>query len=186
MLAACAAAMLVSACAGERIAATTASASNGEVHGGYILATGDSLRVNVFDEASLTGDYEIGLDGNLSLPLIEMIPATGRTADAVAAIIADRLQRGGYVLTPKVSVEVTKHRPFYILGEVKTPGKYPYDGSMTLSQAVAMAGGYTPRANKRSIILQRQDWPESRRIRLDGSTLRITPGDTITIQESFF
>lgn len=178
--------MLVSACAGSKLPATTASAVNRDMQQGYTLSAGDSVRVNVFDEASLTGEYEIGLDGNLSLPLIETIPADGRTSDTIAAAIADRLQQGGYVLTPKVSVEIIKHRPFYILGEVKTPGKYPYDGNMTLAQAVAMAGGYTPRANKRSVLLQRQDWPESKRIELGGASLKVTPGDTITVQESFF
>lgn len=178
--------MLLSACAGSKLPTTTASAMNREVQHGYTLSAGDSVRVNVFDEATLTGEYEIGLDGNLAMPLIETIPADGRTSETVAASIADRLQQGGYVLSPKVSVEIIKHRPFYILGEVKTPGKYPYDGNMTLAQAVAMAGGYTPRANKRSVIVQRQNSTESKRIDLRGANLMVTPGDTIIIQESFF
>jgi polysaccharide export outer membrane protein len=153
---------------------------------GYQIATGDKLHVTVFDEVNLTGDYEVADDGTVAMPLIDPVGANGLTAVELAKAIAGKLAQGGYVLSPKVAVEVTEHRPFYILGEVAKPGEYPYSGDLTLNQAVAKAGGFTARANKRIIKLQRQSSELATRIKLDGTPLKIAPGDTIIIQEAFF
>lgn len=168
------------------VSRTTVAELNQALRSGYQVATGDKLRVTVFDEAGLTGDYEVGDDGAVAFPLIDPIRASGLTTTELASAIASKLEQGGYVLTPRVSIEVTQHRPFYILGEVAKPGEYPYSGDLTLNQAVAKAGGYTPRANKRVIKLQRQSSATATRIKLDGTPLKIAPGDTIIIQESFF
>lgn len=177
----------LAACAtGGNLPSVGVAATNQELVEGYHVAAGDKLHVTVFDEAALTGDYQIGVGGELALPLIDAIDADGKTPEALAQIISDKLKAGGYVLSPRVSVEITAHRPFYILGEVKTPGEYPYSGDLTLDQAVAKAGGYTARADKGTILLRRQQWAGSKRVRLDGTPLKIAPGDTITVQEAFF
>jgi polysaccharide export outer membrane protein len=159
---------------------------NSSLVSGYQVATGDKLRVIVFDEPTLTGDYQVGDDGAVALPLLEPVKASGLTTTELAKAISEDLAAGGYVLVPKVSVEVTEHRPFYILGEVAEPGEYPYTGHLTLNQAVAKAGGFTARANKRVIRLQRQSSDTPMRIKLEGMPLKIAPGDTIIIQEAFF
>ncbi|MDE2435376.1 MAG: polysaccharide export protein [Sphingomonadales bacterium] len=164
----------------------TASGLNAEIASGYRMAAGDKLRVTVFDEPSLTGNYQIGVDGELAMPLIEPVKAQGAIPGDLATAIGDRLKAGGYVLSPRVTVEIVEHRPFYILGEVKTPGEYPYTGDLTFEQAVARAGGFTPRASHRQIALKRQDWTEARRVKLDGPALKIAPGDTIVVRESLF
>lgn len=167
-------------------ASLTVSESNRGLVSGYQVAAGDKLRITVFDEPTLTGDYEIGDDGAVAFPLIQPVKASGLTTAELANAISNELSRGGYVLVPRVAIEVTEHRPFYILGEVAKPGEYPYSGELTLNQAVAKAGGFTARANKRVIKLQRQSSAAATRIRLDGTPLKIAPGDTIIVQEAFF
>lgn len=176
----------LSGCGGGNMPLASAITANHALEAGYRVAAGDKLRVTVFDEPTLTGEYEIGDGGALSLPLIDAIPAGGMTTTELSSAISDTLRDGGYVLSPRVSVEILLHRPFFILGEVTKPGEYPYSGELTLEQAVAKAGGYTPRADKRVIKLRRQQWTSAKRIKLDGAALKIAPGDTVTIQEAFF
>ena len=163
-----------------------ASDLNSEMDHGYHVAAGDKLRVTVFGEPTLTGEYPVGVGGDLSLPLIDAIAAEGDTPKQVAKLITNALTAGGYVLDPRVAVEILEHRPFYILGEVKNPGEYPYNGDMTFEQAVARAGGFTPRANRHLISLRRQQWPAEQRVKLDGVALKIEPGDTIKVSEALF
>jgi len=185
-LATLAALLIVSACTTGSMPSTTVAQANASMTEGYSIGGGDSLKINVFDEPTLTGEYEIGLDGVLSFPLIGMIDVSGMTPEVLSEAISAKLSEGGYVLSPRVAVEVSSHKPFFILGEVNAPGEYPYAGSLTLEQAVAKAGGFTARANKRAVILLRNGWNSPRRIRLEGSPLMISPGDTITVQEAFF
>ncbi|MBC2665222.1 polysaccharide export protein [Novosphingobium flavum] len=163
-----------------------ASDLNRQLDAGYHVAAGDKLRVTVFGEPTLTGEYAVGVGGDLALPLIDAIPAGGSTPRQLAQTITTALKTGGYVLDPRVSVEILLHRPFYILGEVKNPGEYPYSGDLTFEQAVARAGGFTARANRRTVTLRRQNSSEQQRIKLGGVALKIAPGDTITVNESFF
>lgn len=171
---------------GGNLPLTSVSQVNQGLTQGYRVGAGDKLKVTVFDEPTLTGDYQVGVGGELVLPLISPLATEGQTPEAVSAMIAKSLADGGYVLTPRVSVEITTHRPFFILGEVKAPGEYPYSGELTLEQAVAKAGGYTPRAEQKAVVLRRQGWSQSKRVKLGNSALRIAPGDTITVQEAFF
>ena len=120
------------------------------------------------------------------MPLIDPIATNGITPKEIAATIAAKLKAGCYVLVHRVAAEVVINRPFYILGEVKQPGEYPYSGDMTFEQSVARAGGFTPRANRSTILLRRQNWASAKKVRLDGPALKIAPGDTITVRESFF
>lgn len=176
----------MASCATSDLPQVSAAEANAGLTQGYRIANGDRLKVTVFDEATLTGEFGVGLDGSLSLPLISSMQASGQTPSELGAKITSALAAGGYVLSPRVSVEVSQHRPFYILGEVNAPGEYPYIGDLTVDQAIAKAKGYSPRANKSEVVLQRQGWTQGRRVRLDAAPLLIAPGDTITIQEAFF
>jgi len=178
--------LCLSACASSHFPSASVSQVNAGLTEGYQIAGGDKLKITVFDEPTLTGDYEVSLDGDLSLPLIGPVNAAGMTSDTLSEAISTTLREGGYVLSPRVAVEILEHRPFFILGEVKAPGEYPYVGKLTLEQAVAKAGGFSARADKRTIILLRQGWSSPKRIKLGGTPLMIAPGDTVTVQEAFF
>lgn len=150
----------------------------------YQLDAGDRLRVQVFGQEGLTNSYIVDAAGNVSLTLIGSVPARGLTTAQLARSIADRL-RNGYIRTPHVSVEVEVYRPFFILGEVAAPGQYPYVPNMTVEAAVAIAGGFAPRANKGDILLARNFNGEVMRVRvLPDMPLR--PGDTLTVRERWF
>ena len=112
----------------------------------YELGSGDKVRITVFGETDLSGEYDVDGSGNVRLPLVGQVRAAGLSLHDFEAQIADTL-RHGYLRDPKVSVEVTAYRPFYIIGEVTKPGQYPYVNGMTALNAVALAGGYTYRAD---------------------------------------
>ena len=177
---------LAAACGGSDLAVLSASQANSELAPGYFIDAGDQLKVTVFDEETLTGEYDVGIGGTLAMPLIEPVVVKDKTPGEVAKLIEQRLADGGYVLYPKVSIEILEHRSFFILGEVATPGEYPHNGELTFEQAVAKAGGFTPRAERKSVVLKRQVWPESKLVRLGQAPLKVAPGDTITVRESFF
>jgi polysaccharide biosynthesis/export protein len=153
-------------------------------HAPYRLGSGDRLRVIVFGQDSLSNSYAVDGSGNISMPLIGIVPARGDTTDSLARAIEAKL-RNGYLRDPKVSVEVEAYRPFFILGEVTTPGQYPYIYGMTVENAVAVAGGFTPRGYRGDVALTRVidgrqvtgDVPPSQLIR---------PGDTIVVHERYF
>lgn len=178
--------MLMAACSGPNFPVMSASEANREVSAGYSIDAGDRLKITVFDEESLTGEFDVGAGGTLAMPLLDTLIIKDMAADDVADLIEKRLLDGGYVLYPRVSVELLERRSFFILGEVTAPGEYAHSSEMTLEQAVAKAGGYTPRAEKDVVILKRQNWEEARLIRLERSPLKIAPGDTITVREAFF
>lgn len=173
-------------CAQQGLPVASLQSVNGDIDSGYRISAGDKLKVTIFDEKSLTGEYGIGDGGTLAMPLISAIDANGKTTGQLAELIGAELKNGGYVLSPRVSVEVLEHRPFFILGEVSKPGEYAYASGLTLEQAVAKAGGFTPRADRVTVQIKRQDWPSAKKVRLDGRSLMIAPGDTITVRESFF
>lgn len=150
----------------------------------YRLGVGDKVRMMVYNETALTGEFALSPNGTLSLPLIGEVPAAGKTVEEVAALVQARLA-DGYLRDPKVSMEVTAYRPFYILGEVKAPGTYPYVSGLTVLNAIATAQGFTPRANQRVIFIRRsgEDREVAYELRPD---LRIFPGDTIRLGERYF
>lgn len=178
--------LLLASCAASNLPLVSVAEANAGLTQGYRIAGGDKLKVAVFDEPTLTGEFGVGLNGSLSLPLIAPIQVTGLVPDQVAAKIGASLAEGGFVISPRVTVEVSQYRPFYILGEVTAPGEYSYIGDLTVEQAIAKARGYTPRANKTEVILRRQGWSEGKRVRLGTTPLLILPGDTVTILEAFF
>lgn len=178
--------LLLASCAASDLPLVSVADANSGMTQGYRVAGGDKIKVAVFDEPTLTGEFAVGLDGSLSLPLIAPIQTAGLMPEQIAAKIAASLAEGGFVLSPRVTVEVTQHRPFYILGEVTSPGEYAYIGDLTVEQAIAKARGYTPRANKSEVVLRRQGWSEGKRVRLGTTPLVIAPGDTVTVLEAFF
>jgi len=150
----------------------------------YVLGAGDRVAVTVFRHTDLSGEFEVDHGGNIGLPLVGQIPAAGRTAPQVAAAITARLQPD-YLKNPRVSVQVLSYRPFYIIGEVKTPGSYPYVSGLTVLQAVALAGGYTYRAREDKLLIQRADDPSGAK-RPAGGGDAVLPGDVIEVRERYF
>lgn len=150
----------------------------------YQLGAGDRLRVNVFEEADLSGEFEVDGTGAISLPLIGEVAIAGRSLREAERIIEAKFQ-DGYLRHPRVSVEVLNYRPFYILGEVKEPGSYSYVNGMTVLNAVALAGGYTYRAREDRLLIVRGADPERNEEQVSVDTV-VLPGDIIRVPERFF
>jgi len=150
----------------------------------YRLGAADKLRVNVFGEEALTGEFIVSGSGKVSLPLIGEVQASGMTIAQFQEEIAEAL-RQGYIKEPRVSAEVLNYRPFYILGEVNKPGEYPYTSSLTVLNAVATAEGFTYRADTRRVFIKRADSSGEQTFPLTTAT-QVAPGDTIRIGERFF
>lgn len=150
----------------------------------YTLDAGDKLRVVVFGQDGITNSYTVDAGGKVNLPLIGAISARGLTNQQLAGAIAARLKQG-FVREPHVSVEVETYRPFFILGEVTTPGQYPYVANLTAETAVAIAGGFAPRAFKTTVELTRKTGAQQIRteVPLD---YPVRPGDTILVKERWF
>ena len=146
----------------------------------YHLDAGDKLRVVVFGQEGLTNTYAIDAGGSITMPLIGAVAARGKTPAGLAAEISAKL-RNGYIRDPSVAVEVESYRPFFILGEVAAPGQYPYVPNMSVESAVAIAGGFSPRAKRDSVTLTHN---ASRTIVSPGTP--INPGDTILVGERWF
>lgn len=150
----------------------------------YKLGSGDKIRVTVFNEKDLSGDFDVTDQGYVALPLIGQVKVNGETVSEVAEVITKAYGKD-YLVNPRVSVEVLNYRPFFILGEVQKPGSYPYVSGMTVLQAVTVGGGYTPRADQDKILIKRADRPndDEQRAKEDSAVL---PGDVIRVQERFF
>lgn len=150
----------------------------------YRLDSGDRLRVVVFGQADLSNSHTIDASGNISMPLIGRVSARGRSTKQMEGEITARL-RDGFLRKPDVSVEVDHFRPFFIMGEVGRAGQYPYVSGMTAQSAVAVAGGFTSRAQRADIDVTRQVNGEITTIRLL-PTQPIFPGDTVLVRERAF
>ena len=150
----------------------------------YKLDAGDKLRVVVYGQEGLTNTYAIDAAGSITMPLIGTVPARGRTPAGLAAEITAKL-RNGHIRDPSVAVEIDSYRPFFILGEVAAPGQYPYVPNMTVESAVAIAGGFSPRAREGSVALTRADKSGATRAAVPLGTL-LRPGDTVVVGERWF
>lgn len=172
-------ASVLSACA------TSAGPEGGVLSGGgdYRLGAGDQLRITVFNEPELTGQYVVGSGGTIAYPLVGSVNAAGMTVAEFTETLQTALQT--YVRSPSVSVEVTNYRPFFILGEVQRPGTYPYSANLTVLNAVATAGGFTYRANERRVYIRHANSGVETEFPLTPST-PVLPGDTIRIGERIF
>jgi polysaccharide export outer membrane protein len=150
----------------------------------YRLGAGDRVRVTVFEQDGLTNTYSVDQSGYLSFPLVGAIPARGHTAQQMEKEIADKL-RQGYLRDPDVSVEIDRYRPIFVMGEVGAAGQYSYVPGLTVQKAIAIAGGFSPRANQESVDITRD---------INGKVMTgrvvtsdpLLPGDTVYVRERLF
>ena len=162
-------------------AQTPPSASSAE---SYVLGPNDRIRLKVYGEPDITGEYEISNSGQVSIPLAGHITAAGATTRQLEKSIASALAKG-IVRDPRVNVEIAQYRPYYILGEVKKSGEYPYRHGLTVLDAVASAGGFTYRANENKVFLRRAGTGAEQTYPLD-APVPVYPGDNIRIPERYF
>lgn len=149
---------------------------------GYHLGTGDKLKVTVFGEEDASGEYEIDATGSISARLLGRVQVKGMTVSEVEQALIDQYRGRGYFRNPRISIELINLRPFFILGEVEKRGSYPYVNGLTVAQAVAIAGGYTYRASRTRITVQRvgaKDEPAT-------EDTPVYPGDIVRVPERFF
>jgi polysaccharide export outer membrane protein len=151
------------------------------IEGPYRLDTGDELRIVVYDQPSLSNIYEVDQSGNIAFPLIGDVAARGNTTDQLEGAIASALA-ASYLRNPDVTVEVASYRSFFALGEVGDPGQYDYVPGMTAETAIAVAGGFTDRANVRTVRVSRIINGKLHDLRI-AVTDPIRPGDTIYVSE---
>jgi polysaccharide export outer membrane protein len=170
---------------GPRVAVAYAAAPMPATYdAAYRLDAGDKLRVVVYGQEGLTNTYAIDAGGAITMPLIGSVPARGRTPAELASAITARL-RSGYIRDPSVAVEIESYRPFFILGEVAAPGQYPYVPNMSVESAVAIAGGFSPRARRDRVTLTHTDASGSSRYVVPLGT-PLSPGDTVFVGERWF
>jgi protein involved in polysaccharide export with SLBB domain len=179
-------ALLLTACGGigsEQLITSTGATtpvSTGQLR----FAPGDKIRVTVYGEDKISGEYQIDNSGTVSLPLAGTIEAAGLTKPELEQALTAKL-KSEYLRNPKVTVAVLSFRPFYVLGEVQKPGEYPYRDGLNVLSAIAIAGGATYRANNSVVLIQRSgtnemvEYPQS-------PTTRVLPGDVVRLQERFF
>ena len=150
----------------------------------YKLGAGDRLKITVFGEESLSGEFEIDGQGAVAMPLVGNLKAGGKDVRSFEKDIEAALQ-DGYLVNPRVGIEVLNFRPFFILGEVKNPGSYPYVNGLTVLNAVALAGGYTHRARTDSVMLRHGSDPKESEFEAPEDS-KVLPGDVIRVTERFF
>ena len=151
----------------------------------YRLGSGDRVRITVFGQPELTGEYAVDGSGQMSYPLVGQIGAGGMTAHELEKALIGKLSPN-YLKNPSISVEVLTYRPFYIVGEVRTPGSYPFVSGMTVLNAVALAGGFTYRARETSFYVTRTGENGAKNKITAGAEATILPGDIITVRERYF
>jgi polysaccharide export outer membrane protein len=150
----------------------------------YVLGVGDRIKLTVYGEEDLSGEYEIGSAGVVALPLIGDIPAANKDVRSFEQAVRAKLNEG-YLRDPRVSVQVVNYRPFFILGEVSKPGSYPYVNGMNVLNAVALAGGYTYRADRSGVtVVHANDASKKEYAAPEESA--VAPGDILRVPERFF
>jgi len=164
--------------------ALTENADAASIIGRYQLGSGDQIKVTVYGEEDLSGEFEIDGTGTISLPLIGSVTIGGQILTDAQSLIAEQLS-DGFLINPRVSIEVLNYRPFYILGEVNSPGSYPYVSGMTVLNAIALASGFTYRASENKIEVTRRIEGEEQKIRIK-LTEAVLPGDILRVPERLF
>ncbi|WP_274424712.1 polysaccharide biosynthesis/export family protein [Chelativorans sp. YIM 93263] len=150
----------------------------------YLIGAGDQLRITVLGQGELTNSYSVDQSGNVAFPIVGSVPARGRTAAQIEKTIAQKL-RGGYLRDPDVTVEVAQYRPIFVMGEVGEPGQYSFVPGMTVQKAIAVGGGFTPRAEQANVDVTREINGEVMTGRVFISD-PLMPGDTIYVRERLF
>lgn len=151
---------------------------------GYKLGSGDEIKVTVYDEPELSGPFVVDGQGSISMSLIGQIEVVNLSLTEMSRLIETKL-KDGWLKDPKVTAELVKGRPYYILGEVNRPGEYPFVSGLTMMNAIASAGDFTYRADRGRILVKSADSPNEREVVLTPTTT-VRPGDTIRIRERFF
>ena len=151
---------------------------------GYKLGAGEKVRVLVFNEPQLSREYAIDGTGQIAFPLIGQVQASSSTARELERHITEKL-KGRFLINPRVTVEVLSHRPIYIIGEVKSAGEYPYKTGLNVVSAVALAGGYSPRASTSYVYIKRENEAREREFPALPS-VTVSPGDLIRVPERYF
>jgi polysaccharide biosynthesis/export protein len=166
------------------VATSARHADDGVTVGRYTLDTGDKLRVFVYGQPNLSRIYTVDQEGTISVPLIGNVKVRGMTTTGLERTIRSRLG-AQFVKDPQVTVDISQNRPFFILGEVRAAGQYPYVSGMTVQSAVAIAGGYSERANERRIQITRKTEEVIEKLDVPGDYV-VQPGDTIYVYERWF
>jgi polysaccharide export outer membrane protein len=174
---------LLTACATGPASAQSQTARQSALDG-YRLGTGDEVKVTVYDEPTLSGPRTVDGLGAITVDLIGPVEVQGLTLAEASRFVETKL-KDGWMRDPKVTIELAKGRPYYILGEVNRAGEYPFTSGLTVMNAIAAAGDFTYRANKKKIMIKSHDSPVEREVELTPTTL-VQPGDTIRIRERFF
>lgn len=149
------------------------------------LQPGEKIKITVYGEEALTGEYDINPQGYISMPLIGSIKAAGRSSTEFGRDVAGRFSRGGFLQDPHVSVAVVLFKPFYVLGEAANPGEYPYRSGLNVHSAVAMAGGFTYRASRSYVLIRHIGEDVWKEYPLTEPVV-ISPGDLIRVPERYF
>ncbi len=171
----------LSACAGS----TPPVAQSSMDAPAYRIGAGDRLKVTVFGEESLSNEYVVTSVGDIAFPLLGAVSVEGKTVEQSASLLTEKLANG-YLNDPRVSMEVLNYRPFYILGEVSNSGEFAYRANLTATQAIALAGGYSYRADKSKVFIRRAGETEERTyILAPDQPVWVLPGDTVRIGERF-
>ena len=152
--------------------------------GNYRLGAGDKMKITVYGELDLSGEFLVAANGHVQYPLLGEIQAADLTAQELAKSLTTELG-AKYLRNPRVSIEILNYRPFYIIGEVNKPGEYPYESGLSLHGAVALAGGYTYRARESAVYIRRMGSEAETSVAVTGQ-LKIYPGDVVRIPERFF
>lgn len=150
----------------------------------YQLGSGDQIKVTVYGEEDLSGEFLLDGTGTIAMPLIGPVTIAGQDVQQSETLIVEKLA-DGFLINPRVSIEVLNYRPFYIIGEVKEPGSYPYVSGMTVLNAVALASGFTYRASENKIEVTRKVDGEEQKFRIS-VTASVLPGDILRVPERFF
>jgi protein involved in polysaccharide export with SLBB domain len=175
----------ISACATHsNLPVLTIDKNNIGVNSVYRLVIGDKLRINVFGEAELSGSYEVDAGGFVPFPLIGNVRAAGLTLGEFQSVLRQKLS-DGFLKRPRLTVDITNYRPIYVHGEVRSGGEHPFKMGLKLRDVVALAGGYTYRADEGYVIISRANQHGSFRVMLP-SDIAVLPGDNIRIPERFF
>lgn len=172
---------LLSACGGPDVAQTVTLPDPEP----YRLDNGDQLRVTVFGQDTLTGEYTVDGAGSISMPLLGQVQARGSTAPDLEQQIGERLVSEGYLVSPSVSVQILTYRPFFVLGEVNQPGQFTYIDNMTVLTAIAVAGGFTHRASTDEFTITRKIGNKVIEARAQRNSV-MQPGDVVYVHERIF
>jgi protein involved in polysaccharide export with SLBB domain len=155
-----------------------------QIEGDYRLGTGDKVHVTVYNEDDLSGEFQVDGTGYVRLPLIGQVKAAGRTAHQLEGDVALAME-DGYLKNPRVNVEVTTYRPFYIIGQVNRPGQYAYVSNMSALDAIGLAGGFTEHAVESTVHIRHEGENQERDVAPDES-VRIRPGDVVRVDPTLF